>query len=508
MLQKIQGITISDFNEGLNTGANFLKGKVNQSPDCMDIKWNLDSTIQKRLGSSTTNTVALQSTSGWGMFDFGATSLRWLVVANGTGISASSNGGATFVSVNTSRTQTFQQFERSKNICVATSFNRDDTLYWAGSAGTQFEILAPNSAPSAKYSINFNAFLVLLNVADSNGLVKKRGFYYADEAFQLTSSWVGDDSNHTSGFFEFPSEGDDEITEKFIISKRLYISTKDKLFRVTFVGGNPDWSYLEIKGWGFVPGTAKKVTTSSGEVIIGMDNNRRLRIFDGVDDVFGSGNIEKNNKMSEFYMENISLAGSGVLVSNAEFDHNEQEYRLNVVIGKDSSETTHCIIFNGRNNAFYPYSNQKFQSMAMMESGGKEFLMGCDRVGRVHILNSGNQDVDTAINEHYDSPILFRKTPGEVSKGKKIDFYLQPTSSGNLYFQSRADFNSVYSSMKLIGDIQQNTSTTQLIHSVDTPSVHNALQFRITSSDGTADPWLMTRADFLQSGLGAGKGGA
>ena len=127
MIQNNQALSISDFDQGLFTGSNFLQGNVNQSPDCMNVKWNFDNSIQKRLGSSTSNTTALQNTAGWAMFDFGATSLRWLCVSHGTGIAASSNGGTTFVSVHTSRTQAYQYFERSKNVLIACSDAFDDT---------------------------------------------------------------------------------------------------------------------------------------------------------------------------------------------------------------------------------------------------------------------------------------------------------------------------------------------------------------------------------------------
>ena len=499
MLQPKQAISITDFNEGLYTGYNFLQGNVNQSPDCINIKWNFDGSLEKRLGSSTANSVALESTGGWASFDFGATDRRWYVISNGTGISASSNGCTTFVSVHTSRTQTYQYFERSLNVCIATSEERTDTtLFWPGSTGTQFEVLAPNSAPNAKYSINYQGFLILLNCMDSTGAVSPRRFYYADEAAQLTDDW--------NDFFDLPSSQDDEITGPFVLSKRLYVSTRYRILRVTFVGGNPDWSYLEIKDWGFVPRTMKKITLEGGEVVVGLDWNRRLRVFDGVDDLISSKSVERDNGMSEFALDNVSYAGSGLIVSHAEVDRIEQEYRLNLAVGSDSSETTHALILNGRNLAFYPYRNQLFQSMAMMESANRLFLMACDRSGFVHILNSGNTDTGVAIDDHYDLPFLFKRTPGEISRGQQIDLFFSQTSSGTIYIQDRADFSSVFSDPIDRFELVTSNSLNQLVRSIDIPSVHNVWQGRVSSSSGTADPWRLNRVDYYLKNLGVGRG--
>jgi len=493
MIRSVQPITQDSFKKGLYTGSDILDSSRDDSSNCMNVKWTFDDSIQKRLGSSTMNTVALAGTAGWAMFDFGATNLRWLVVAHGTGISASTNLGITFASIMTTRTQSYQYLERSKNVLICTSDAYDQPLYWAGSGSTFALSLAPGSAPATKYCINYQGFLILLNSA-----TRPRGFFYADESLQLTSDWPD--------FFEIPSSADDEITCAFILSKRLYVSTRYRLYRVTFVGGNPDWSYLEIKDWGYVPRTVKKITLKDGEVVVGLDWSRRLRIFDGSDDLIGSDNVENDNSLCEFAMEKISYAGSGLIVSNAEVDRNEQEYRLNLAIGVGSTETTHALVLNGRTLAMYPYSNQLFQSMAMAQSGGRSYLMACDRSGRIHVLNSGNTDIKVPINDVYDSPFLFNRLPGAVNKSQKIDMYFTPTSSGTLVYQERLDFNSVFSVTKSRINLVESNSLTQIKHSVDIPVTQNIYQYRLSSSSNTADPWELTRVDYYLNNMGIGKG--
>jgi len=450
-------------------------------------------------GNTYTSAAGGVGTYSWGMFDFGASSLRWLTVAAGTGLYASSNRGTTFVAIATSRTQNYQYFERSKNVLIATSDSYDPTLFWAGSVGTFAQVLAINSAPNAKYSINYNAFLILLNFTDSNGTLRRRGFKYADENLQLTDDW--------NDGFDFPSSADDEITAAFVLSKFLYISTRYRIFRVAYVGGNPDWTYLKVKDWGYVPRTVKLVTIKGEQVAVGLDWQRRVRVFDGFGDQIISDSVENDNDYCDFALKKVSYYGSGLIISHAEFDQIEQEYRLNVAIGAQSTQTTHALCLNARTLAMYPYSNQGFQAMCIAESNNQQALMAVDRSGFCHILNSGNLDAyNVPINENYDSPIMYKDNPQIVSKSHEIDFYFGHESSGTVYYQDRVDLSRVYSEQRPFAEFLGTESSLLLIRSIDLKSTHNTYQFRISSSAGTANPWKLTRFDMLQTGLGQGKG--
>lgn len=472
--------------------------------------WNKSLSAQEKsnlYGGGTGNTYQgySQSRFSWASFDFGASSLRWLVVSVGTGIVASSNLGATFVTIATSRTENYQSFTRSKNVLIATSDSYDVPLYWAGSATTFANTLAPNSAPAAKFAINYQGFLILLNFMNSNNVIRNRGFSYADENLQLTDTWQNS--------FDIPSSADDEITASFILYKFLYISTRFTLYRVAFVGGNPDWSYLKVKDWGFVPRTVQIVSLKGGgQVAIGMDWDRRLRAFDGFDDMFISDNIENDNRLCDFAMQKISYAGSGLLVSHAVLNPVRQEYRLNVAIGMTSTQTTHGICLNARNLAFYPYSNQQWQTMCVAQSNNQNYLMAADRSGFVYILDSGNLDVAVPINEMYDSPPIFSKIPEAVSKGKQLNLYFSTQSAGTVYYQERFNLSDIWSPVKRLADrngVANMSGTENLIkltRTIDVKATYNTYQFRITSSSGTANPWNLDRLDYLQQGFGIGQG--
>jgi hypothetical protein len=438
----------------------------------------------------------------WASFDFGASGIRWLTCAAGTGVYASSNLGVTWINIATDRTATYQYFDRSKNVEILTSDAYDTPLYWAGSVGT-FAAIIGTSTPLCKYSINFQGFLILLNSS-----TRKRSFNYIDENFQLSSTaWLN---------FDLPSSADDEITFVFILRRYLYVSTRYKIYRVSYVGGNPDWQFVEVKSWGFIPRTARKIVISNqqqgqtsaysiGEVVVGLTWDRKLRIFDGSGDQILSNNIEKDNGMCDFALDKISYFGSGPVISFAEIDPIPNVYRLCVAIGQDSQQTTHFINYDGRSQALYPYSNMKFNCMCIAESANRQFLMAFDRSGYCHMMDSGNLDGNTTlINDFWESPLMFDKTPSQSSKGHKTDLFFSNTTSGSVYYEDRTDFSNEW---KLRRSFIINGSTPKLIHyeTVDVPEIYNTYQFRISSSSGQNTPYRLQRYDHFTKGLGIGK---
>ena len=493
MLQNVEFLGGADLGGGVITFPNFFALKSNQSPNAMNVKFGIGGTVEKRLGTSTLNAVALESTAGWGMFDFGATNLRWLMVAAGTGIYASSNRGLTFVSVASSRTQNYQHFERSRSLLIATSEARDQVVYWAGSANTTVTALAVNSAPAVRYAVSYQGFLFLMNTAE-----RPRGMYYAPETDITTDPW---DSS-----FDLPSSFDDEITGYIILNRKLYISMRYKLFRVSFVGGNPDFTYQDVKDWGWVPGTVKKIVLPDmGEVIVALDWNRNLRIFDGSEDQIISDGIKQNNGEAQVYMERINLAALDHC--RAETDANELVYKL-LIPNATAGFPSHAICYNYRVGAFYPYDYQSrgFMQLRMAQSSNTQILLGVDSGGRIHAMDSGNLDSGTqVVNEFYDSPLLFSKNPQTVTKTHQIALYFSPTSSGSIRFQDRANLNNAFRGTTAIVDFTNTGNQLQKFIVVDVPQTQNVYQFRLSSSGSVLNPWRLTRLDVLGQAMGVGK---
>lgn len=503
MIKNVADLTPQDFSGALNTTQDIFKLKKEETPNCMNVKFDFDGKMQKRLGTSTRNSVSLSqssgtigvTTAGWASFDFGAgnSAPRWYMVGAGTAVWASSDLGVSFVRVATGRTQTYQYFERSKNICLMTSDAYDPVLYWPGSAGTFAALLNP-SAPLAKYSINFQGFTILLNSS-----TRKRGFFYEDENSHITGDWA--DS------FDIPSSADDEITGGFVLSNKLFVSTRYKLFAVSFVGGNPDWSYREVKSWGFVPRTVDKLTYGElGEIAVGMDWNRRTRIFDGLEDRIISDNVENDNGMCEFATNKISYSGSGLVVSFGKTDDNEQVYKLGVAIGASTSQVTHFLCLNGRTKALYPYDYIKsnLMTMCMAESGNRRYLMAVDQSGWIHMMDSGNIDRSTfPVDDIYDSPFMFEKSPSQSAKSSKIDLFFSVNSAGRVVYRDRVDFGNSFSNRHNI--YITSGGKVQHYESVDIPSTQNTYQYQLTSSSSTTIPWQLNRIDYFLQGMGIGR---
>ena len=411
------------------------------------------------------------------------------MVSAGTGIYASSNLGVTWVTVATDRTANYQYFERSKNILVSGSDSYDTALLWAGSAGT-FATILNTSAPNVKYWINHQGFLIGLNRSG-----RKRAFYWEDENTQVTGDW-GDS-------FDIPSSSDDEITNGFILRRRLYVSTRYFLYGLDFVGGNPDWSYRKIKDFGFVPRTVRVVAIEGiGEVALGLDWGNKLRIFDGADDKIISSIIEFDNNYCDFALDKVSNAGSGKVVSFSELELNEGYYRICLAIGGNSSNTTHFLNFNPRNMSFWPDNNRPFNTMCSAESNKTSYMMAFDRSGRCHMLDSGNLDAGiTPIQEIYDSAYLFDKSPSAASKNHKLDLYFLNTTAGKIYVKESINFEKSFTDRDDF--VLSGTDNKRIISkNIDVPTESNSYQYRITSSGGTNDPWVLLRHDFFTESLG------
>lgn len=499
MLQRTKTVGGSKLGGGLVTLPNFFNLDLTQTPNAIDVKFDIGGSIQKRFGATTINAASnvLPTSAGWGMFDFGAGGdLRWLVVGAGTGIFASSNRGVTFVAIVTgpAGAQDHKNFERSKPYLIITADSQSAPLYWAGSVGTYAAQIAVGSAPSARYAIDFQGFLMLMNTT-----ARKRGIYYADNNLILTDPW--------NNSFDLPSSFDDEITGATILNKKLYIFTKFKIFRISYVGGNPDFSYQDVKDWGAVPRTIKKITLPEvGEVIIALGWDKKLRIFDGSEDEIISDMVERNNQLSPVNLEQINISAVDHLF--AEVDTNEQVYKLWMAL-TPSTQATHLMAYNYRTEqgAFYAYRNQRYMSAIMAESGGTNdrALFVTSSAGYVIKVDTLTTDFGTAVDEYFESPFFFGRTPQVATKDQRISFYFSTDSFGSLYFYDNTNFSNAFGQPRQVITFPDTGGKVQLVKTIDIPKTQNVYRFRLASSASTAMPWRLNRYDLEASDLGVGK---
>ena len=412
-----------------------------------------------------------------------------LLCASGTGIYYSADIGKTWAIAQTNRTAAINYFGFVKDYVINTNENYDLPQYWAGTDGTYFANIS-TAAPTCKHSLSHQGFCILLNES-----ANKTSFYYVDQNSMFNSAF---------SYFKFPTDRNDELTGGFSLNDNLYVSSKYKLFRLYYIGGNPDWIYKEVRGWGFVPRTIKKLSLpTAGEVIIGLDWTKKLRIFTGSEDEIISDVLQTDNGITPFYLDNINMLNLSQCW--AENDRKAQVYRLYLVYG-DSSTTSYCLNFNYRTGALYPEDGRPYQSGVLAsDTADNLFMLACNYNGRIHIIDSGNAEGTTPINDYYVSPLFYRQSPSRVHKAQQIDMFYSVSSSGNLYLEDRSNFSTVWNlrkEMTMVGAI----SSLQIRHTIDIPETVNTYQFKLSSSANTAEPWQLNLIDYSNSELGIGRG--
>jgi len=485
--RNVQSLPITSFNKGLNTHKNIFSLEAGNSPDCMDVVFNIDNSVSRRLGHTSMNTTVLES-SGFAMFDFGIVEGRRLMCASGTGIYYSTDVGKSWTECGTGRSAALGYFAFVKNYVFHTNDEYDIPVYWTGSSGDTFAQIS-TAAPQCKYTLSNQGYLIMLNGTDN-----ARSFYYVDENDMFTKEF-----DH----FQLPTDRNDELTGGVNLGKYLYVSSKFKIFRMIWVGGNPDWGYLEIKNWGYVPRTMKKITVpNAGEVIFGLDWSGNLRAFNGVDDEIISDHFKSDNDMTKFYLDNINKANLDKCW--AEHDEKARVYRLHLVYGA-SSTVSYSLNLDYRSMSVYPFTNQKFQSGIIAEdTANSQHMLACGYDGHVYEINSGNVDVKTGIDGYYSSPILYKNSPSRVQKSYQMDMYYKVSSSGTMYYEDRTQFSNVYSLRKSF-TLGSTVSSIQIKQSVDVPTTFNVYQFKISNSANTASPWQLDMIDYSHTDLGIGK---
>ena len=79
MIKDVVDLTSQDFSKGLNTIQDIFKLAREETPNAMNVKFDFDGKMLKRLGTNTRNNVSLSqssgtigvTTAGWTLFDFG-----------------------------------------------------------------------------------------------------------------------------------------------------------------------------------------------------------------------------------------------------------------------------------------------------------------------------------------------------------------------------------------------------------------------------------------------------
>lgn len=412
---------------------------------------------------------------------------RRLLCASGTGIYNSEDLGKTWAVIQTNRTATTNYFSLIKDYVINTNENYDIPQYWAGSSTIYFANIS-TATPAAKHSLSHQGFAIFLNESSH-----KTSMYYVDQNDLFTEPF----SN-----FALPTDRNDELTGGFSLGRNLYVSSKYKIFRLNYIGGSPDWEYIEVRGFGFVPKTIKKISLpNAGEAVIGLDWTKKLRIFLGSEDEIISDSIQFDNNITPFYLDNINSIELNKCW--AENDRKNGIYKL--FLAYDGSATiSYCVNFNYRTGTIYPDNGRPFQSGVLAaDTADNLYMLGCNYNGRIHCMDSGNTDAEIPVDDCYVSPFFYNQSPSRVHKSQQIDLFFSETSSGEICYQERNDFKNEWSKTHHI-TLCKADSLQQIRKTIDIPETQNVYQFRLGSSSNTAEPWQLNLIDLTNSDIGVG----
>lgn len=412
---------------------------------------------------------------------------RRLICASGTGIYNSEDLGKTWAVIQTNRTAATNYFSLIKDYVINTNESYDIPQYWAGSSTIYFANIS-TATPACKHSLSHQGFAIFLNESSH-----KTSMYYVDQNDLFTEPF----SN-----FALPTDRNDELTGGFSLGRNLYVSSKYKIFRLNYIGGSPDWEYIEVRGFGFVPKTIKKISLpNAGEAVIGLDWTKKLRVFLGAEDEIISDSVQFNNNITPFYLDNINSIELNKCW--AENDRKNGIYKLFLAYA-GSSTVSYCINFNYRTGTIYPDNGRPYQSGVLAaDTADNLYMLGCNYNGRIHCMDSGNTDAETPVDEHYISPYFYNQSPSRVHKAQQIDLFFSETSSGTLCYQERNNFKNDWSECHDI-PLTKASSSQQIRHTIDIPETQNVYQFKLSSSANTAEPWQLNLIDLTNSDIGVG----
>lgn len=184
MIQGKKELSNIDAGGGLNTVKNYFALGPNQTPDCMDVKFPFGGFVQKRAGSTTTNSVALTDSAASGFLVDASGTLAQSIVSSWNMDEGSGTRVDTFGNNNLSDANTVTS--TAGKLATAAFFNsaQSEYLYAAG----------PNTIATGNFNFTWAGWARL----DSKGANKR-----------IISKW---DTDHSAQTFQlYFSDGDDRF---------------------------------------------------------------------------------------------------------------------------------------------------------------------------------------------------------------------------------------------------------------------------------------------------------
>jgi len=476
MLQDVKLMSQDSFggNGGLNTLADPLAHKQNESPKCANVIFGEDDSLNKRKGCKKLNTVVTGAAYyGNGLFDYGvAPGVRKLIGSFGTIIYKMDDLDGTFDSLLTGRADTINYPTRVNGYYINTNEAREAPYYYDGVSA--MAVLSAN-ATGAKFAGEFQGYMFLANMRD-NAL----RFYYEDINTMFTGDW--------NSYITLPAEADDEITTGLRLRGNWYYSLRSLWYRISFVGGEEIFSYKDISSSpGAISRTAKVVSIPEvGDVIIYLGWDKKVRVFDGVNNYSVSLKYEKPNKQSNIYLENINQ--NGLKFSHAIVDKEQSIYRLFISIGGNVT-ATHRLDINYKTFSCSPHDNQTYLSAAIAEDAdGKKYNIVVDYNGSAYILNTGNIDEVPLNNVEIgaDGSLSSKESDMITAGGTMVTVFAADNDS--IYIGSKVKFNTIALDLRTVASTDVGLS---VFYSSDAAGAYTALTV-VDGSSGFTKSGIIT----------------
>lgn len=383
-----QIIDLGQFKKGLNTRGDFDTLTVDESPDCIDIGFTDDNSLVKRKGRKFLNTTTTGASDwGYGLFNYNVSpGVQKLIGKFGTTLYKMDDLDGTWDSLATSQGASNMHCAQSKDNLIICREDVGQVYYWNGIDASASLLNA--DAPNAKYPTDWEGYTIL---GYTTG--QPRRFYYADNTAPTTDAW--------EDYYTIQAASGDELTGWGILKGRLYAFMKNSMHRISYLGGSPLFDITElITITGAVPRTIKNIYLPTGkEVLIFLNWEKRLVIFDGTYIQFISDNIESPNG-SAICMRNINFGGMKDAHATIDWDNNL--YVLFLPMGGNTT-MSHAFALNFKTMALFPYRNQTMHSSTTaQDASGKKYFIGAGYNGHAYKGFSDNTDDGGSISAFAD----------------------------------------------------------------------------------------------------------
>lgn len=502
-----KNLQVSDFDTfegGCNYSSDISSLKSSESPNSMNVIFKKDFT-RKRGGYDDMRVTTLADDAiGRSLTDLGVTGLDKRLVAHfDETVYLMDNLDGVLTPIRNSAPDIRSFNTEVKRKLVQTYDDNSAEYYWDGESASMTRLSV--DAPGFKHAIEAQGYMLAGNI-----IGERLRIYYEDVNTIVDGAYAD--------YFTLTGGRDDELTGFVTINGRTFAHTKEKIFRLSYIGGVAVWDYREIvSSTGVVPGTLKVVISDEfGEIAIFLGYDRHLYLFDG-------SFVKKLSR--KFYVSNLDTAIAldqidGELIENASavYDSIEDVYRL--VVTRKSDETNYFMLnIDVETLNYYPFDNMIFSCMHVAtDNQGRRVLLGAGYNGKIYKLFIDiNHDDGLEIVEYYESPLAIPVSQ-IIKKGEALNLLFEPVGHYKVTIKDKSDYDRDWNTrnrldmfesrdrfLGLTGalgtTLRLGSDVEGLLHPLNIPTSVNAYRFRIDTG-GVAGRYVCYRTGTVSGSAG------